>query len=188
MRAEDELQQTVERILKGDGDAFLGLVQRYVPGLRAYLASQLYQLDAVDDLAQETLIAAYRSLDRFRLGEDFGGWLRGIARNKLRKHFEQMQRQSGLMERFRAECAGMLGEAWEERASELQGEALQRMLGCIGRLPERMRRVVRANLDGSRGETLAEELGTTSGAVYQLQYRALKMLRECMSQEEAHGT
>jgi RNA polymerase sigma-70 factor (ECF subfamily) len=186
MRDEDDVRQTVERVLRGDGDAFLGLIQRYVPGLRAYLASQLYQLDAVDDLAQETLIAAYRSLDRFRQGEDFGGWLRGIARNKLRKHFEQVQRQSGLLERFRAECAGVLGDAWEEKAAEVHGEVLQRMLGCIGRLPDRMRRVVRANLDGGRGETLAEELGTTSGAVYQLQYRALKILRECM--KEAHGT
>ncbi len=186
MRVEEDVQQMVERVLKGDGDAFLGLVHRYAPGVRAYLASHLYQLDAVDDLAQETLIAAYRSLDRFRQGEDFGGWLRGIARNKLRKHFEQVQKHSGLMERFRAECAGVLGDAWEERAEEVHGEALQRMLGCIGRLPDRMRRVVRANLDGSRGESLAEELGTTAGAVYQLQYRALKMLRDCM--KEAHGT
>jgi RNA polymerase sigma-70 factor (ECF subfamily) len=50
-----------------------------------------------------------------------------------------------------------------------------------------MRHVVRSALDGSKSTALAEDLETTAGAIYQLQYRALKTLRECMTRELAYG-
>ncbi|MFT4687936.1 MAG: hypothetical protein ACJASX_004315 [Limisphaerales bacterium] len=38
------------------------------------------QAGSVDDLAQEAFMGAFRELDRFDSSEDFGTWLRGIAR------------------------------------------------------------------------------------------------------------
>jgi RNA polymerase sigma-70 factor (ECF subfamily) len=61
------------------------------------------------------------------------------------------------------------------------------MMACIGQLPERLRRVVHANLEGCRSGALAEELQTTPGAVYQLQYRALQLLKDCVSKGVPHG-
>ena len=52
--------------------------------------------------------------------------------------------------------------------------------GCIAQLPERLRRVVRAGLDGERPAELAEEMSTTVGAIYNLHYRANQLLRECL--------
>ena len=63
---------------------------------------------------------------------------------------------------------------------------LQAMLQCISKLPERMRHVVRSLLDGSRSTALAGELGTSTAAIYQLQYRALGILRECIVKEVSH--
>lgn len=180
-----QLDATLDHVLRGQPDAFLVIVRAYGPALRAYLSSQLFHIDDVDDLAQETFIAAYRSLNTFRLGEDFGAWLRGIARNKLLRFFEQTNRRSVQLERFRHEAAQLLHTELEHHAAGTKSEQLQAMLSCIAKLPERIRHVVRSLLDGSKASALAEELKTSIGAIYQLQYRALGMLRECITQELA---
>ena len=180
------LDETLNAALRADPDAFLAIVRAYGPALRAFLGSQMFHLDDVDDLAQEILIAAYRSLHTFRRGEDFGAWLRGIARNKLRHYFEQSSRQSARMEAFRREAAALLDRELDEAAGRTRSEHLQAMLQCISKLPERMRHVVRAQLDGSRSPALAGELGTSTAAIYQLQYRALGILRECIVKEVSH--
>jgi RNA polymerase sigma-70 factor, ECF subfamily len=183
---DQQFEQSLDRVLRGEPDAFLGLVRAYGPGLRAFLGSQLFHMDEVDDVAQETFIAAYRSLQHFRRGDDFGAWLRGIARNKLLRHYEQTHRRVSKLEDFRREATHLLQEPLEEAAALTKAEELQAMLGCIAKLPERIRHVVRSLLDGGKAARLAEEMKTTTGAIYQLQYRALGLLRECITRELAH--
>jgi RNA polymerase sigma-70 factor (ECF subfamily) len=187
MLSPSQLQETIEAALRANPDAFLALVRAYGSMLRAFLGSQMFHLDDVDDVAQETFIAAYRSLNKFRPGEEFGAWLRGIARNKLLRYFEQTSRHSARLERFRREAATLMESELEDAAGATRSEQLQAMLTCIGKLPDRMRHVVRSLLDGAKSAVLAEELGTSTGAVYQLQYRALGILRECITKEVTHG-
>lgn len=180
------LNTALDATLQANPDAFLVVVRAYGPGLRAYLGSQLFHMDDVDDLAQETLIAAYRSLNTFRRGEDFGAWLRGIARNKLLRFFEQTHRRVTQLEKFRHEAAELLHGELEEAAACTKTEQLQVMLSCIAKLPDRIRHVVHSLLDGGKAPALAGELKTSTGAIYQLQYRALGMLRDCITKELAH--
>ena len=181
------LSPTLDEVLQGDADAFLGIVRTYSPGLRAFLTSHLFQIDAVDDLVQETFIAAYRSLNSFQRGEDFGAWLRGIARNKLKRFFEQNARRGDLLVEFQKQGALILETQLDEAAQGTRAAHLQAMLSCISQLPDRLRRVIHANLEGARSSAVAEELQTTPGAVYQLQYRALQLLRMCVTKELSHG-
>lgn len=180
-----QLNNTLDHVLRGRPDAFLVIVRAYGPGLRAYLGSQLFHLDDVDDLAQETLIAAYRSLNMFRRSEDFGAWLRGIARNKLLRFFEQTNRRVSQMEAFRHEAASLLHDELDDAGAGARVEQLQTMLSCIAKLPGRIRHVVHSLLDGSKAPALAGAMKTSTGAIYQLQYRALGMLRECITRELA---
>jgi RNA polymerase sigma-70 factor (ECF subfamily) len=187
MPGNSNLDDVLDAVLRGNTDAFLEIERVYAPTLRAFLASQMFYLDDVDDLAQETLIVAYRKLNTFRRSEDFGAWLRGIARNKLLQYFEQTGRRSALMEGFRREAAALISNELEEAASRTRSEHLQTMLSCIAKLPERMRQVVRTALDGNKPSALVTEFEMTAGAIYQLQYRALKLLRECIVREASHG-
>jgi RNA polymerase sigma-70 factor (ECF subfamily) len=57
------------------------------------------------------------------------------------------------------------------------------LLRCIARLPEKLRRVVRAGLDGDKPANLAETLGTSVTAIYNLHYRANRLLRTCLHKE-----
>lgn len=182
-----ELDRVLEEIAAGNVDAFRWIIRQYELPLRSYLCSQVYDLDVVDDLAQEVFIAAYRSLGSFRRGEDFGRWLRGIARLKVQMYFRSTARRQNAMERFRMEVARLLEAELEHEAAEHRAAAIEALLRCIGRLPDRLRRVVRAGLDGTKPARLAQDLSTTVGAVYNLHYRANRLLRECVRKELAHG-
>lgn len=180
---ETDLNTLIERIGRGETDLYLQVVRRYELMLRGYLASQLYNLAEADDLAQEVFIAAWRDLASFRRGEDFGAWLRGIARHRLLTHFRSQQRRASATERFQAEVARLAEQKLAAAAPQDEDGRLERLLHCVSRLPEKLRRVVHAGLDGARPAALAAELQTSVPAIYQLHYRANQLLRDCMTKE-----
>ena len=159
------------------------IVQSHGLMLRSYIGAQVFNGSDVDDLAQETFIAAYRALQHYQRGEDFGAWLRGIARNKVLMYFRSSQRRSNALESFRSEVSAMTIHELETQAHWDSQEHIAALLRCIAKLPERLRRIVHAGLDGLKAQALAESLQTTSGAIHQLHYRANQMLRECVKQE-----
>jgi RNA polymerase sigma-70 factor (ECF subfamily) len=178
-----ELDTVIDDVLGGDRDAFRKILHAFGLSLRSYIATQVHTLDDIDDLAQEVFFVAYRNLRDFRRGDDFGAWLRGIARNKIYHHYRGSSRHNKALERFREDVARAV-EARLERATEGDhSPAIEVLLSCIGKLPERMRQVVRAGLDGGKPADLAAEMTTTVGAIYRLHFRANQLLRECMRKE-----
>ena len=82
------IQQVVR---EDDRSAFGQLVERHQDAVRRFLR-HLTRGDAAlaDDLAQDTFVQAYRSLDRFRADSSFSTWLLGIAHN----HFRNARRRA----------------------------------------------------------------------------------------------
>jgi len=84
---ETELLEDAELVglcLKGDRDAFGGIVERYQSLICALAYSACGDLARSEDLAQETFIAAWRQLASLREPARLKSWLCGIARNLLR--------------------------------------------------------------------------------------------------------
>jgi RNA polymerase sigma-70 factor, ECF subfamily len=183
MSRQIDIEAVLDQIERGDRDAFQQIVRAFSLPLRSYIAARVYHLDELDDLTQEVFIAAYGSLPAFHRGDDFGAWLRGIARNKVQLHSRSSIRRNKALERFRDEVAAAIQADLDRAASADQGEAIEMLLQCIARLPERMRRVVRAGLEGNKLAALAEELATSVTAIYNLHHRANKLLRECLLKE-----
>lgn len=184
MLRRSELDAAIDDVLRGERDAFRKILRAYGLSLRSYIATQVHTLDDIDDLAQEVLLVAYRGLGEFRRGDDFGAWLRGIARHKIYDHFRRTSRRHKALERFRNEVARLIEDRLERAVSGDSSGAIELLLGCIGELPERMRQVVRAGLDGHRPADVAGAMMTTVGAVYRLHYRANQLLRDCMKREQ----
>lgn len=179
----DELDVVLARVARGEREAYLHVVRRFQLPLRGYLASQLHHLDQVDDLAQEVFLGAFQNLAAFRLGDDFWAWLRGIARHKLQNHFRTVARRNAALGRFQAEVAGVVEADLDAAAAEDSADKVEALLRCIAKLPDKLRSVVRAGLDQVKPSVLAEQLKTSVGAVYQLNYRANQLLRECVGRE-----
>jgi RNA polymerase sigma-70 factor (ECF subfamily) len=180
-----ELAAVLDAIRRGNRDAFRRIVRAYALPLRAYLANLIHHLNDVDDLAQEVFLAAYRGLPTYRRGTDFGAWLRGIARHKAYKYLRRRSARGRAMDGFREGLARTLEAEHEQSAAACRADAIESLLHCIERLPDRLKRVVRAGLDGDKPADLAEALSTSVGAVYNLHYRANKLLRDCMQREMA---
>jgi len=177
------LDSLLDEILAGHSAAFSIVVRRFGLPLRSYLSSHLHHADDVDDLAQEVFLVAFRDLAKFRRGDDFGAWLRGIARHRLQNYFRSRSRFHGALERFCNEARLIIDDDVEDIARNETSEEIEVLLGCIAKLPERLRRVVRAGLDGQKSAAMAEEMNTTVGAIYNLHYRANRLLRECVERE-----
>jgi RNA polymerase sigma-70 factor (ECF subfamily) len=180
MSDSSDVDAILDEVARGRTEAFGRVVRAYALPLRSYLASQVHHLDDVDDLAQEVFLAALGSLATFRRGDDFGAWLRGIARNKLLVYFRTQSRRSQALRRFRDEVAALVEDDLERAAASDRAETIERLLRCIAELPERLRRVVRGGLDGERPAELAKALSTTVGVIYNLHYRANLLLRACL--------
>lgn len=85
----DEEARLVRRAAGDDLAAFAALVRAHEAGLRRYLGRLAGE--AGDDLAQETLLAAWRAIGQWRGEGRFAGWLRTIGTRR----FLDQQRRAG---------------------------------------------------------------------------------------------
>jgi RNA polymerase sigma-70 factor (ECF subfamily) len=172
-------QPIIGAILRGETDLFRLLVREYGLFVRGFLAARLHHLEDVDDVAQEVFLVAF---DRLKTCDpaQFRPWLIGIAKNELKQHWRKQSRRAAAMERFREELATVVEVEVDASFRLLRAEHIERLLDCIGRLPERLRRIVRAGLDGGRADELANELGMNRNAIYQARFRGFAALRKCM--------
>ncbi|MDY0072605.1 MAG: RNA polymerase sigma factor RpoE [Thauera sp.] len=74
-------QQLVERVQRGDKQAFGLLVSKYQRKLQRLLSRLIRDPAEVEDVAQETFIKAYRALGSFRGDSAFYTWLYRIGIN-----------------------------------------------------------------------------------------------------------
>lgn len=74
----------------GDRASFDVLVDRYRPKVRAYLVRRLPSAD-VDDVLQETLVAAWKAVAAYEGRSEFKTWLIAITQYKLQDHFRRQR-------------------------------------------------------------------------------------------------
>jgi len=175
------MKDVVQRVLKGDRDSYRAIVKEYGPSIRAFLAAHLSQSETVDDLAQETFIAAFEGLRQFNLKEDLGSWLKGIARNKLLMHLRRHYQHGEAIEKLKAEA---VEKVFEDTCRLQEGDdvhAVDRLRDCLEKLPPRLMSVVRARyFDRERVTSIAGKLGTTATAISSLLFRGRKELESCL--------
>lgn len=79
--------ELVRRAARQDLAAFAALVRRHEPQLRRF--TRRLAGDEGDDIAQDTLLAAWRALGQWRGDGSFAGWLRTIA---TRRYLDRQRR------------------------------------------------------------------------------------------------
>jgi RNA polymerase sigma-70 factor (ECF subfamily) len=79
-------QQLVERVQRGDKQAFGLLVSKYQRKLNRLLSRLIRDPAEVEDVAQETFIKAYRALGSFRGDSAFYTWLYRIGINTAKNY------------------------------------------------------------------------------------------------------
>jgi len=75
-------EQIVQRVRRGNRQAYGELVTRYQRRLVAAAHHLVGDADAARDVAQETFIAGFRALDTLHQPDQIGAWLYGILRHR----------------------------------------------------------------------------------------------------------
>src|SRR5207247_192476 len=151
--------------------AYEAIVLRYRPELTRYCERMLPGRGAADDVVQETLLIAYRALERGERPEQLRSWLYGIARHRAasarRAHRETVPLSASLDGVERPEDA-------VERARIVR-EAFSR----LARLPAQQRQALLARaLEGRGYRQIADTLGVSDESARQLVSRARRALRQ----------
>ena len=175
------MKDILRKVLAGDRDAYRTVVKEYGPVVRACLAGHLSSVDVVEDLAQETFIAAYEHLGDFDLEQDFGPWIKGIARNKMLMHLRRTYQHGEALEKLKAKAAEKVFDEVARLQSADDGRAVDALRRCFEKLPDRLMGVLRARYFERESVTaIAGRHRTTVSAISSLLFRGRKELQSCM--------
>ncbi len=184
-----DVDNVVERVLRGDTEAFGEIIDLYDRQLWKIVAFAIRDRDRAEDVLQQTYMAVYSSLERYELGRDFGAWIRTIARNTCRRTLRDTLRNANLQENYTDTVAARADlRRAEEEHPEQRAEHLSR---CLEKVPDKSRRLLELRYTlGKRVNDIAKDAGKTAGTVKKMLFRVRLALKECierLEQREAHG-
>lgn len=167
--------------------AFAKFVREHQAPLRGFLRVIGVQSDSVDDLAQEAFMVAFRELDRFDSREDFGTWLRGIARNLVRNEVRKNARRCRIKDTDLTEH--LMAEADRDQAEERYEEIdFLNLRDCLEKLPEKSRKLVSARYaDEWKSQYLADQFQMSATAVRLALMRIRRQLKSCLEKGGQHA-
>jgi RNA polymerase sigma-70 factor (ECF subfamily) len=165
----------VTAVLRKDRKATAELVETYADTVYAYVRRRMApRYDLVDDLVQDTFLAAWEHLRNFRGSSSLRGWMLGIARHKVEDHYRSQLR-----------VAQLDVEPIEELAAPIDIEAI----ADVERTEQRARKVLedlpahysvalqRRYWERRSTREMAQATGRTEKAVERLLARARKQFR-----------
>jgi RNA polymerase sigma-70 factor (ECF subfamily) len=163
----------------GDRAAFEELVRRTSRLAYARLYLETGDAHRAEDLLQETLLLAYRSLGQLTEPANFRSWLLTIAQNVLTDAARREARlKRSAPPRATTPLAAVPANAPPPEEEAERAELRQRVLAVLRSLPEEYRLPLTLRyLVGAEYETISAQLGLSNGSLRGLLHRGLKMLR-----------
>jgi RNA polymerase sigma-70 factor (ECF subfamily) len=155
-------------------------VQHIVP-LRGFLLGLTADFHRVDDLVQETFLAALEKAADFQEGTNFRAWIFAIGRFKLLASFRDAGREPLL---FDSDVIALLAEAAPDfSANEQRSRHLQ---PCMESLAPKARRAMELLYrEGHPPREIAPAMGWTVNSVKVVLSRARAVVRECIERRLA---
>jgi RNA polymerase sigma-70 factor (ECF subfamily) len=169
----------------GDRAAFEELVRRTSRLVFARLYLETGDAHRAEDLLQDTLFTAYRSLPNLADPNGFRTWLLTIAQNVA---IDAARRDARLKRSGphapSAALAKVAGNTPGPDACLEQRERRDQVLAVLRSLPEEYRLPLTLRyLAGANHDTIQLQLGLTNGSLRGLLHRGLKLLRERLPQD-----
>lgn len=162
----------------GNRDAFVALAQRHAAGLHRLAYHMTGHLSDSQDLVQETLLAAYQSLERFRGQASVRTWLCRILTLQVAQHW---RRQSYRRTRSLEQPVEGQGDAAMavDSDSTAASDARLDLHELLGQLPMEFRQaILLREIEGFSYDEIARMLGVPRGTVESRIFRARQRLRE----------
>jgi RNA polymerase sigma-70 factor (ECF subfamily) len=174
-------EQLVELAVSKDSEAFGEIVKRWERKIFALCFGMLGREDDARDAAQETFIAAYRNLAKFRGEARVSSWLHRIAVNQCltTKRRAKTRSEDYLDDETGEEDRVFVASLSYSPANEAeQGERLVIVRQAVGSLPLELRQVVvMKEFEEMTFQEISETLELPLSTVKSRLYTALRQLR-----------
>jgi RNA polymerase sigma factor (sigma-70 family) len=166
----------VQQFQRGDESAFETIVEQYSAEI-ALLANRLLGWPGdVEDVVQDTFLAAFLGLKKFRFQCSLRTWLFTITINKCRAHrYKRMLR----LRRFsQADPKASSGSQRPADSAQMDSEAFEQVRRAVRALPATYREpIILTYLHGLAGDQVAQILGIKRNALQVRLNRARKRLK-----------
>ena len=177
----------VAQVLAGDRDAFRVLVERHSRSIFRVVYRMTGSQQDTEEIVQETLLRAYKSLERFELRANFGTWLYRIAVNRtldfLSARKTQMTKDTyQIVDNPNAEESRQVQLPAATPGPDrllLSAEMKRRIAGALGLLTpaERVAFTMR-HMEGRSIEEISQTLNLKASAAKNSVFRAVQKLRQ----------
>ena len=174
-----EDRELVERVLAGDDEAFVGLVERYERDAYNLAYRMLGNVGEAEDAAQEAFLRAYTHLARYDLERSFKTWLLSITSNHCIDRLRKRRLKWLPIDESMPPHPALVSKETGPEESLVAGEREAQVKALLeGLAPDyRAAVVLRYWYDMSYAE-IAETLETTESAIKSRLFRARQMLAE----------
>ena len=173
----DDDLRLAEEVLHKDRKATAEFVERHADAVYAFIRHRVMpRSEAVEDLVQETFLAAWKGLPKFRGEGGLRAWLLGIARHKVEDYYRQRLREALSPGEDDSSEESVVVPRYEEQLDRTrQREEIQRTLAS---LPEAYSTVLLWRyLENRSVREMAQLAGKTEKAIERLLARAREQFR-----------
>lgn len=173
--------ELVQKAVAGDLDAYDELVRRYQSLITGLLYRFCPHRSELEDLVQETMIKAYRNLDKWKATASYSSWLKKIAINTGYDYFRKNQRQPVALA-GREESDDILSNLTCQSEATQRGrvEEVQRLLSDLS--AEDRLLLTLQYLEGLQLNEIAEKLNWGLSKAKVKSFRAKKKLQSKLSE------
>jgi RNA polymerase sigma-70 factor (ECF subfamily) len=170
------------KIPKLDAEDFGIFVAAHQSRIFRFILKSITNISIAEELTQETFLAAYRSLSRFKGESRLSTWVTGIALNLVRNHLNRSdeRRYESVSDDWflnRIDGGGDPLQHYEKK------EFLKSLHGAIAALPADLREaLILVAMEGLSYSAAAEVLGIAEGTVKSRVFRAREKMRGLMKE------
>lgn len=182
------MDESVQRVLDGERDAFRLIVDRFLPQVRAMIVGRSLPGIDVDDVVQRSFVEAYKNLADYRLGTSLEAWILTIAKYQLMAETTRIRRVSDYHSKYVPEALARQNQSLFELAND-GNDRLRHLMACLGEVRESAREVLRLRYDHEHScEEIAATLGRSAGAIRKQLCVLRQQLHACVSIKLANET
>lgn len=177
-------------------EVFTEWVNAYSDAMYTWALHKVSDEALAQDLVQDSFLAAFKGLDKFRADSQAKTWLFSILRNKIIDHYrksssnksisldeeEALQWTDNLFNKKGRWENQMLHSQWDEAESLLDDSDFKQVFeACKSKLPKKWNAAIKAKYtEGLDGKEICKELDLTPSNYWQIIHRAKLMLKACI--------
>ncbi|MDA3962192.1 MAG: sigma-70 family RNA polymerase sigma factor [Planctomycetota bacterium] len=163
----------------GNHQAFDDLVVATHRELRCFVSIRIRSLADADEIVQDVYVTCYEKITSYNPDNSFIGWLKGIAKNKLRERY----RGSRLVSADQAFLDDLAHD--EPPESDTSAALAAHLQTCLDKLPSKSRQLLDAMYhDGQSLKDMARRFKRKANNVAQAICRIRSGLRSCIEQQQ----